>query len=99
MIGEIFVKLAFASILLACGGYYYTFTRGDGRSLNVARYAYHTGAILILSFCSYLLYLILTHQFQYTYVWNYSSTDLLALDALHDGHRCGAYALLLQARV
>ncbi len=76
MIGEIFVKLAFTAVLVACGGYYYTFTRGNARSLNVARYAYHTGAVLILSFCSYLLYLILTHQFQYTYVWNYSSTDL-----------------------
>jgi cytochrome c-type biogenesis protein CcmF len=30
----------------------------------------------VLGFCSLLLYLILTHQFQYTYIWNYSSTDL-----------------------
>jgi cytochrome c-type biogenesis protein CcmF len=34
------------------------------------------GAAAVMSFCAYLLYLILTHQFQYTYVWNYSSTTL-----------------------
>src|SRR5260221_655786 len=29
-----------------------------------------------MSFCTLLIYFILTHQFQYAYVWNYSSTDL-----------------------
>ncbi|TLY33444.1 MAG: cytochrome C biogenesis protein, partial [Ignavibacteria bacterium] len=31
---------------------------------------------MVMGFCTLLLYFILTHQFQYTYVWNYSSTDL-----------------------
>jgi cytochrome c-type biogenesis protein CcmF len=76
MIGGILVKLAFASALLACGSYYVASTRRDLRVLNAARYAYTGAAIMVLGFCSTLLYLILTHQFQYTYVWNYSSTDL-----------------------
>lgn len=76
MIGGILVKLAFASILTACGSYYYASSRGSAGSLNIGRYAYNFGTLMVLSFCSYLLYLILTHQFQFTYVWNYSSTDL-----------------------
>jgi cytochrome c-type biogenesis protein CcmF len=31
---------------------------------------------MTITSAAYLLYLIITHQFQYTYVWNYSSTDL-----------------------
>ena len=31
---------------------------------------------MTISSAAYLLYLIITHQFQFTYVWNYSSKDL-----------------------
>lgn len=76
MLGSILVKCAFASILVSGIAYYVTLRKKSLRSLNVARYAYHVTAALVLSFCAVLLSLILTHQFQYTYVWNYSSTDL-----------------------
>ncbi|CUS90076.1 cytochrome c-type biogenesis protein CcmF, partial [Candidatus Kryptonium thompsonii] len=41
-----------------------------------ARLSYHISAIFVILASAFLLYLILTHQFQYTYVWSYSSTDL-----------------------
>ncbi len=76
MLGSILVRLAFAAILTTGGAYYYAFRKGNPSSLNLARYAYTFTVAMVLSFCSLLLYLILTHQFQYTYVWSYSSTDL-----------------------
>src|SRR5512135_3233470 len=76
MIGSVLVKIAFAAILLSGGAYFVAFRRGDHAALQVGRYAFHTAAALVLAFSALLLQLILTHQFQYTYVWNYSSTDL-----------------------
>jgi cytochrome c-type biogenesis protein CcmF len=76
MIGSILVQCAFAAVLISAGCYFYSFRKGTVAYLNIARYAYHTATALVMSFCALLIYLILTHQFQYTYVWNYSSTDL-----------------------
>ena len=76
MIGGYFVIFAFIATILAGGAYYRSFRKNSNQSLQIGRYAYHLSAMTIMSFCALLLYLILTHQFQYTYVWNYSSTDL-----------------------
>ncbi len=76
MIGSIFVRCAFAAVIISGGTYFLTYWRGDFRYLNIARYAYQAATALVMSYCALLIYLILTHQFQYTYVWNYSSTDL-----------------------
>src|SRR2546427_419659 len=94
MIGGILVKVAFLSILTSGASYYLAF-RKSSSYLNVGRYAYHLTACLVLSFCAYLVYLILTHQFQYTYVWNYSSTDLptpLLLSTFYAGQE-GSFSL------
>ena len=76
MIGSLLVKAAFLSMLLSLVSYYLTMRRHDQRALQVARYAYHAAVLVVMSFCALLIYFILTHQFQYAYVWNYSSTDL-----------------------
>ncbi|HEY6950897.1 MAG TPA: cytochrome C biogenesis protein, partial [Bacteroidota bacterium] len=76
MIGGILVKVAFA-LALAASFLYYRVSNGAGaRELNLARKSFHGAVILLISAAGILLYLILTHQFQYTYVWEYSSTDL-----------------------
>ncbi len=75
MIGGILVKVAFLSILVSGASYYVSFRR-SAAYVTLARSAYHLTVSLILGFCACLLYLIVTHQFQYTYVWNYSSTTL-----------------------
>lgn len=76
MIGGILVKVAFA-LALASSFLYYRVSNGAGpRELDLARKSFHGAVMLLLSAVAVLLYLILTHQFQYTYVWEYSSTDL-----------------------
>lgn len=76
MMGTLLVRAAFVSILTTGGLYFYSMRKHSAAALHFARYAYHFTAAFVLSFCAFLLYLILTHQFQYTYVWNYSSTSL-----------------------
>lgn len=76
MLGQVLVLLAFLSSIVSGVAYYRNFRKPDHGTLNIARYAYHASVISVMGFCSFLIYLILTHQFQYTYVWNYSSTDL-----------------------
>ncbi|HUL45091.1 MAG TPA: cytochrome c biogenesis protein CcsA [Bacteroidota bacterium] len=76
MIGSTLIRIAFVTILTSSVSYFYASRRGSIQLLNIGRYAYHATALLVLTFCSLFLYNILTHQFQYTYVWNYSSADL-----------------------
>lgn len=76
MIGQALVYCAFIATVISGTCYYVTFRNKHFQYLNIARYAYHAATIAVMGFCSVLIYLILTHQFQYSYVWNYSSTDL-----------------------
>jgi cytochrome c-type biogenesis protein CcmF len=76
MIGSILVRVAFALILVSGCTYYLSSRRRSTQYLQIARTAYHLTVALVMSFCALLIYFILTHQFQYTYVWSYSSTDL-----------------------
>lgn len=76
MIGGLLVKTAFLMTLVSGGSYYLTLRGRGNRYLQAARYAYHIAVAMVMGFCALLIYLILTHQFQYAYVWNYSSTDL-----------------------
>jgi cytochrome c-type biogenesis protein CcmF len=76
VLGSIFIKIAFAAIALASYFYFSAYKRNDARFIHYARYAYNVGVSCVMAECAFLLYLILTHQFQYDYVWNYSSTDL-----------------------
>jgi cytochrome c-type biogenesis protein CcmF len=76
MLGTILVRCAFASILISGGAYYFSIRKNQRQYILLARYAYQLAALFILSFCALLIYFILTHQYQYTYVWNYSSSNL-----------------------
>lgn len=76
MIGTLLVQLAFAAALCSAISYFFCRRSQNPRLFEFARYSYHLTTTLILSFCALLIYFILTHQFQYTYVWSYSSTTL-----------------------
>ncbi len=76
MIGGILVKLAFLACFLSVAAYYHVHRRGDPRALHYARAFYHATVIGVMAVAALLLYYILTHQFQFTYVWSYSSIDL-----------------------
>lgn len=76
MVGGIIIKVAFAAALVSLIAYFYSFRSRSSSLLPVARGAFHAAVISVFLTSALLIYLILTHQFQYSYVWNYSSTDL-----------------------
>ena len=75
MVGKILVYIFFSTALLSCVSYYLTHL-GKEKFLSFGRLFYHLTAVGVLSTAAYLMYLIFTHQFQFAYVWEQSSTDL-----------------------
>lgn len=73
--GPFLIEAAFASAILSSILYFIS-NGGNAKYTKYARVMFHSAAILTISSAAYLLYLIISHQFQYTYVWNYSSKDL-----------------------
>lgn len=76
MIGALLVKLGFVSCLVSVLAYYRHHRTGDTRMLTLGRACYHLTVVSVMMVSAILVYLILTHQFQYSYVWNYSSKEL-----------------------
>jgi cytochrome c-type biogenesis protein CcmF len=73
--GQIFIDIGFASSLIAT----LIFISGIASkkvNLKFARIFFHGAVIFTIASAAYLMHLIITHQFQYTYVWEYSSKDL-----------------------
>jgi len=73
--GSFFITAGFISALIATLAFLFV-SRGNEKLIRPARIFFHAAVVFTLSSSAFLLYLIITHQFQYTYVWNYSSTDL-----------------------
>ncbi len=76
MIGGILIKIAFVSAVVSVLGYVQHHRKGTERSLFLGRAFYHSTVVAVILSAATLLYFILTHQFQYTYVWSYSSRAL-----------------------
>lgn len=94
-IGGIIIKLAFLSALAAAFFYYRGHKENSSRWVSFARGGYHLATLSLMTSSAIFLYLILTHQFQYTYIWNYSSTDLplsLLLSTFYAGQE-GSFTL------
>jgi cytochrome c-type biogenesis protein CcmF len=75
VIGRTLTIIGFAAALVSVFSYFASY-RGNRKWIQTGRYSYHAMALSVITAATSLLFLILTHQFQYTYVWNYSSTDL-----------------------
>lgn len=75
MVGSIVLSLALASSLIAMVMYFMAY-RGYQNTLNIGRIAYHSMASLVIAASAILMYLILTHDYSYKYIYNYSSSDL-----------------------
>ena len=73
--GSTIVYIGFISCILSAVLYFFA-SRGNIKAIAPARLFFHGAVIMTISSAAYLLYLIITHQFQFTYVWNYSSKDL-----------------------
>lgn len=75
MIGSIFLIVALVFSLIAMVMYYLSF-KGYKNTINFARYSYHGMAIFVIAASVFLWYVILTHQYQYHYVFSYSNNSL-----------------------
>ncbi|MFU8812913.1 MAG: cytochrome c biogenesis protein CcsA [Balneolaceae bacterium] len=78
-IGTLFLSASFVAALAALLIYALAASREDGfggRYETVANGLWIAKGIFMLIASGALIYLIMTHQFQYFYVWNYSSLDL-----------------------
>ncbi len=95
MLGRALIYVAFGGMLTAAFAYTYNFFSGEEKYLKVARIGFHTGAVSIILTAGYFMNLVLTHQFQYTYVWSYSSYSLhppLLISAFYVGQE-GSFML------
>ncbi len=76
MLGGILVKVTFVLCLTSVLSYFLHHLRGTPGALTLGRWTYRFAALAIVGTAATLLTLILTHQFQYAYVWSYSSREL-----------------------
>ncbi len=74
MIGSIIITVALASSIISMVMYYLAF-RGYN-SLNYGRIAYHTMSMLVIVAAALLEYLLITHNYSFKYVFEYSSNEL-----------------------
>lgn len=75
MLGKILIYAAFIASIVSMVSFFMVHL-GKEKYLNIGRMFYHITSIGIITASVYLLYLILSHQFQFAYVWEQSSTDL-----------------------
>jgi len=75
MLGNFLVVAALLAGLYSTFKYFKAYY-GEYKNIIHARYAYHAMTVLVIIASTYLLYLILTHQYQYKYIFEYSSGDL-----------------------
>ncbi len=75
MIGNILLSLALAAGVFSVVMYYLTY-KGYENTLKFARISFHATAVLVMAASALLLHAILTHQFEYKYIYNYSGSDL-----------------------
>ncbi|MBV6479158.1 MAG: hypothetical protein HGGPFJEG_01919 [Ignavibacteria bacterium] len=75
MFGKLLIYLFFATGLTSCIMYFLSHL-GKEKFLKPARFFFHATAIAVLSTAAYFMYLILTHQFQFAYIWEQSNTEL-----------------------
>ena len=75
MIGNILITFALMASVFSIIMYYLTY-KGNSNTLKFARIGYHASTIAIIAASAYLLQAILTHNYQFNYVYNYSNSDL-----------------------
>ena len=75
MTGSIILSLALASSIIAMVMYFLSY-RGYKNTINIARISYHIMAMLVIVAAALLEYLLLTHQYGFKYVYEYSSNNL-----------------------
>jgi cytochrome c-type biogenesis protein CcmF len=75
MIGNLLITASIVSGIFTVIMYYYTY-KGYSNTLRLARIGFYLMAAFITAASAFLLYLILAHQYQYNYIFEYSSSNL-----------------------
>lgn len=75
MIGTIFIWIGFAAALLAAFSYY-RLAANKVSDPTLARRSFWATVLSVVGASVLLMFSILNHQFEYAYVWGYSSKDL-----------------------
>ncbi len=76
ILGHVTLSLAFVSAILATWFYYRAAQFGAEKNESIANAFFYVKGALTLFASGLLVYLIFTHQFQFYYVYNYTSSDL-----------------------
>ncbi len=74
--GNLLLSGAFVASLAAMLFYAWATVKEDKSIEKIGNWIWGLKGLLVLASSSALIYLIITHQFQYYYVWNYTSLDL-----------------------
>ena len=78
MIGKIILDILFVASLSATIFYLLSAKKNTDRFITIARNSYYLAFFGIVFISGYFMYLIMTHDFQYNYIWSYTSTNLSA---------------------
>ena len=76
IIGVTATATTFVALLISAAAYFLYYLRKEESILKVARIGFYTASLLITFQTVLLMWGIMTHQFEWTYVYSYSSTDL-----------------------
>jgi len=96
MFGDIITIIALITAIYSVIRYYQA-SNGNNKALKHARIAYHTTTALIIIASIFLLFIIVNHQYQYKYVFDYSNAELspgLLLSTFYAGQE-GSFMLWL----
>ena len=72
-LGNIFVILAFVCALFSSLSYFLAVKRQDDNWRKIARKFFYTHAISVFCIVGILFYMLLTHMFEYYYIWQHSN--------------------------
>jgi len=75
-LGNVFLAGSFVAALFALITYAISAYREDKKIESISHKLWVTKGVFLLIASGILIYLTMTHQFQYYYVWNYTSLDL-----------------------
>ena len=75
MLGKLLILIIFLMSVVSSGMYFYSNSK-PGDKLIIARRLFYGAMIGLFLASAYFLMNIFNHDFQYTYIWDYSSADL-----------------------
>jgi cytochrome c-type biogenesis protein CcmF len=76
MLGTLLISFAFAAALISMVAYAIAGRTGSKSAYTIARTGFHAAVVAFMFAGATHVYNILTHQYQFTYVWKYSSNSL-----------------------